>query len=75
MKKKMTHKEFKEALSIGGLDLSVFGYEGILNELIIATRSSMENMDRMGFFAAARRCEQNADKLEQLLTDRGYYEY
>lgn len=33
--KKMTAKEFKEALNKAGFEMNIFGYESILNTLIM----------------------------------------
>ena len=72
--KKMTMKEFKEALKIGGMDFEIWGWEGILNELVIAQRHIADDSERLGCKNIADCRRRNADKMVAILENRGYFE-
>ena len=74
MAKKMTLKEFKEALLDGGMDLEIWGWEGILNELIIAQRHIADDSERLGCKNIADSRRRYADKMVAILDSRNYYE-
>lgn len=72
--KKMTRKEFLEALAKGHMDFEVFGYEGILNALIIADRKLADESEAMGSKTLPAKYREYADTWESILKDRGFYE-
>ena len=74
MAKKMTLKEFKEALLEGGMDLDIWGYEGILNELVIAQRHIADASEELGCKNIAECRRRNAAKMVAILDSRNYYE-
>ena len=71
--KKMTMKEFKEALEIGGMNFEIWGWEGILNELVIAQRHIADDSERLGCKNIADCRRRNADKMVAILENKGYY--
>ena len=72
--KKMTMKEFKEALTIGGLDFEIWGWEGILNELVLAQQHIADNEEKLGCKNISEQRRNSAEKLIAFLDARGYYE-
>lgn len=74
MAKKMTLKEFKEALMEGGMNIEIWGWEGILNELVIAQRTIADESERVGCKNIADCRRRNADKMVAILDARNYFE-
>lgn len=72
--KKMTAKEFKEALNTAGISFNVFGFEGILNTLSIAYEKDYKEYSAMGLKAAADGTYEQSKKLYNILKERGYYD-
>lgn len=60
-KKKMTLKEFKQIFNDAGMDFDIWGYEGILNLLMIAELHLEQ--------------ETESDLLKKMHEDRGRYIY
>lgn len=60
-KKKMTLKEFKQIFNDAGMDFDIWGYEGILNLLMIAEQHLEQ--------------ETESDLLKKMHKDRGMYIY
>lgn len=71
--KKMTNKEFKEALDKAGYAFEVYGYEGILNMISLNSKRSAKELDEAHMNAAARSEREKADALFNILNERGYY--
>lgn len=72
--KKMTFKEFKAALAISGHDLEVFGFEGILNTILIAERALQEDVAlRNPSSCLIEEYQKRIDATTELLEQRGYY--
>ena len=72
--RKMTAKEFKEALNNAGVSFDVFGFEGILNTLSIAYAKDSEEYSIKGLKAAAAVTYEQSKKLYYILNERGYYD-
>lgn len=69
-KQKMTEKEFIAAFENAGFDFSVWGYEGILNQISsLYYRYAEEAKSKLmrDFYG------KKANKLHNLLEERGYY--
>ena len=72
--KKMTAKEFKEALNTAGVNFDVFGFEGILNTLSIKYAKDSEEYSYKGLKAAAAGTYEQSKILYNILNERGYYD-
>ena len=72
--KKMTLKEFKEALSAGSTDFEVFGYEGILNLIQIAQTKLADDSEANGSTILPDYYRRHRDALYNILKERGYYD-
>lgn len=72
--KKMTLKEFKEALERVGWSFENGGWERILNEIACGDQLHAKEMRSMGLNAGARGCEDQAMKIYDILNARGYYD-
>lgn len=73
--KKMTNKEFKEALTTCGFDFDIWGYDGILNLVIMSQRLQADKDQKNGYPTLAK-CEyERADALQDLLRARGFYNF
>lgn len=69
--KKMTSKEFKKIFNDAGMDFDIWGYEGILNMLVMAEvylENETDN-DVLKKMHAERRM-----RIYNSLKERGYYE-
>lgn len=69
-KQKMTEKEFIAAFESAGFDFSVWGYEGILNQissLYYRYAEETESKFMRDFY------REKANKLHNILEERGYY--
>ena len=72
--KKMTSKEFKEAVNKVGLDFKVCGYEGILNALASGFRTQSREYDTKELKALSDMYLDMANKIYDILDARGYYD-
>lgn len=75
MKKKMNATEFKEALTLAGVDFDILGYEGVLNALSIFYDYKAKDYSNRGFEAIAKDKKKIANKLYGTLCTRGYYSH
>lgn len=75
MAKKMTCKEFKEALNAVGMDFEVWGWEGILNQLVLAEKHSADDMNSRGLVHAGSANQRRADAMHDILKQRGFYDH
>lgn len=71
--KKMTQKEFKEALKAGNMDFEIWEWEGILNVLSIFNAMQADKEESDGMTAIAEASRDRADTFYQILKNRGYY--
>ena len=71
--KKMTLKEFKDALVKAEMDFEYWGWEGILNMIAIEESYHEKEMTKMGLHAGARGCERRKQTIFDILKERGYY--
>lgn len=71
--KKMTNKEFKEALTAAGFDFDIWGYDGILNIMSIYCGYEAQKLYNNGSDNIARHSEERGENLYNLLKERGYY--
>lgn len=75
MAKKMTVKEFKQALEdYAEMNFDVWGWEGILNLLIGAHRYTAEFSRKLGGYRVAESDERIANQLQDFLRSKGYYD-
>lgn len=75
MKNKMNATEFKEALTLAGLDFDILGFEGVLNALSMFYDYKAEEYSNSGFEAIANDKKKIANKLYGTLCTRGYYSH
>jgi len=73
MKRKMNAKEFKEALTLAGLDFEILGYEGLLNTLSIYYNIQANEYTNRGFEELGNDTMKISHKLYVILCTRGYY--
>lgn len=73
--KKMTAKEFKAALDKAGFEINIFGYETILNVLIMKLYDDARDLeaDNKSTKLTADHLRKQADVLYNILEARGYY--
>lgn len=73
--KKMTLKEFKQALNDANIDFDIFGYEGILNMLSLHKTREAQRIEVEFPLHKGRieDCYKSGETLYQILSDRGYY--
>lgn len=71
--KKMTLNEFKKGLKLGDFDLNSYGWEGILNALVLLCFKDAEENRRKEHEALAKDLERRALAMHDYLKDRGYY--
>ena len=71
--KKMTCKEFKEALDNAGMYFDVWGWEGILNMLSAYNGYTAREALGLNCDVAARHDQKISDKMYETLAARGYY--
>lgn len=74
MTKKMTNKEFKEALEKANISFDFWGYEGILNMIAILEKYQKKECLEKGFNASAKACERRRKAIFDILNERGYYD-
>ena len=70
--KKLTNKEFKSILTECGIDFDIWGYEGILNYVIRCLYNDAKQEIEKGFIASAELDRERANKLYDILEQRGY---
>lgn len=70
--KKMTSKEVEEALNKAGFEINIFGYESILNVLIMKLYDDARDLEADNE-PAADHVRKQADVLYNILDERGYY--
>lgn len=70
--KKMTAKEFKEALNKAGFYMDVYGYEGILNMIAAQLYDDARELEHKSNCLADLSRKQ-AMILHDILKERGYY--
>ncbi len=70
--RKMSNKEFKEILTASGDDFEVYGYEGIINLLVLYHRWESDRMKDISPILSDYD-NQIANKLHETLEERGYY--
>lgn len=73
--KRVTNKEFKEILTACGMDFDVWGYDGVINLLVVAQRSMGDKDEAGGYNTLAKREHEVADKLQDALRERGFYDF
>ena len=71
--KKMTAKEFKEALNKAGFEMNIYGYESILNTLIMKLYDDSRELEAHKNNYAADHVRKQGDILYDILETRGYY--
>lgn len=69
-KKKMTMKQFKELVNF-----DTYGWEGIVNQIIICERACAKQSRELGCNVAAEKIERQADKKYEALKALGYYDW
>lgn len=69
-KKKMTSKEFKKVFNDAGFDFDIWGYEGILNLLILAENYLEDETDSD---VLKKMHERRRMHIYNSLRERGYY--
>lgn len=74
MAKKMTCKEFKEAMDAVGMHFEVWGWEGILNTIACCSQYQAQELCRNGSLSAGEHLQAQSDRIEELLKERGYYD-
>lgn len=72
--KSISNAEFKSILTAAGLDFSIWGYGGILNELLAYADAYGDKMQDKGREAMARRAHEISDVIYNELSRRGYYD-
>ena len=70
----MKKNEFKKIITDAGMDFSLYGYEGILNTIIIMSSAAEEKYRIMGLTATARHYEKIRETIFTALNERGYYD-
>lgn len=73
--KKLTNKEFKQILTDCGLDFSIWGYDGVLNMVVICLYHDAREERKNGYDLAADVDIERANKLYDELHKRGYYNF
>jgi hypothetical protein len=71
--KKMKAKEFKEALNKAGFDMDIYGYEGILNMMIVKLDEDALALEAHNCKHAADHARKQAAILYGILDARDYY--
>ena len=73
--KKMTLKEFKDALeNVAGMSMEIWGWEGILNTIAVASQYMAKEDAMLGCLSASSAEQERKDRIEKYLTEIGYYE-
>jgi len=70
----MKKNEFKKIMTDAGMDFSVYGYEGILNTIILMSSAAEEKYRIMGFTGIARYYKKISETIFTALNERGYYD-
>ena len=73
MTKRMNEEEFKEALTLAGVDFDIYGYEGILNALSMFYDHEAEKYFSRGLEVIGVDKKKIANKLYGTLCTLGYY--
>lgn len=71
--KKMTCKQFKEAFELSH-HFDAFGWDGILNMLILAERYAAETGEKLGYLATVKISREAERIWTEYLDARGYYD-
>lgn len=75
MKKRMNETEFKEALTLAGVDFEIYGYEGVLNALSMFYDYEAKEYFNRGCEAAGNCEKEISNKLYGTLCTIGYYKH
>ena len=70
----MKGKEFKKIMTDAGMDFTLYGYDGILNAIILMSSAAEEKYRIMGLTGIARYYKKISETIFTALNERGYYD-